>query len=194
MPGAFYTVAAVVSQPTRLIFRMHATGAERVPREGGFVLAANHTSNFDPWPLGMTLFPRRKLRFMAKSELYWFPMSLFLKGVGAFPVRRASRDLEAVATAVRLCKEGEGVVLFPEGTRRAKGEPKTPLGRAHTGSARIALAAGVPIVPAAITGTDRLGRLGPMRVAYGEPIPPEGTPRELTGRMMAEIERLLGTL
>jgi 1-acyl-sn-glycerol-3-phosphate acyltransferase len=190
----FYTVAAVGSLPTRLIFRMSATGTEHVPQTGGFLLAANHVSNFDPWPLSMTLFPRRQVRFMAKSELYWFPMSLFLKGVGAFPVRRDARDLEAVDTAIRLCKEGEGVMIFPEGTRRPKDADRTYVGRAHTGTARIALAAGVPIVPAAISGTERLGRLGPLRVAYGEPIPAEGRPKPLTERMMGEIARLLGTL
>ena len=160
---------------------MHATGTEHVPETGGFLLAANHVSNFDPWPLAMTLFPRRQLRFMAKSELYVFPLSLFLKGVGAFPVRRDARDLAAIDQAVQLCRDGGGVVVFPEGTRRPKTAARSYVGRAHTGSARIALAAGVPILPAAIAGTDRLGKLGPLHVAYGEPIPAEGRPKPLTG-------------
>jgi 1-acyl-sn-glycerol-3-phosphate acyltransferase len=131
---------------------------------------------------------------MAKSELYWFPLTPVLNGAGAFPVRRGERDLEAIQTAVALCRAGEVVVMFPEGTRRRKGLRKKHEARPHTGAARIALEAGVPVVPAAVKGTDRLARLGPLRVAFGKPLAPEGTPRELTERLMAEIERLLETL
>ena len=194
MPSALYTFAGIVSQPVKLLFRLRASGVENIPAEGGFVLAANHTSNFDPWPLGLPLFPRRQLRFMAKSELYWFPLTPVLNGAGAFPVRRGERDVEAIQTAVELCRAGEVVVMFPEGTRRRKGLRKKHQARPHTGAARIALEAGVPLVPAAVKGTDRLSRLGPLRVAFGEPLPPEGTPHELTEKLMAEIERLLETL
>src|SRR5437868_7379616 len=121
-PSPLYAALAAVSWlPVKLLYRLRAKGRENLPREGGFVLAANHLSNFDPWPLGLPLFPRRQLRFMAKSELYWFPLSLLLKGVGAFPVRRGQRDVEALETAVQLCREGEVVVMFPEGTRQRKG-------------------------------------------------------------------------
>jgi 1-acyl-sn-glycerol-3-phosphate acyltransferase len=194
VPSALYTFAGIVSQPVRLLFRLRASGVENIPAEGGFVLAANHTSNFDPWPLGLPLFPRRQLRFMAKSELYWFPLTPVLNGAGAFPVRRGQRDVEAIETAVELCREGEVVVMFPEGTRRRKGLRKKHQARPHTGAARIALEAGVPLVPAAVKGTDRLSRLGPLRVAFGEPLAPEGMPHALTERLMAEIERLLETL
>jgi 1-acyl-sn-glycerol-3-phosphate acyltransferase len=173
---------------------LRASGVENIPAEGGFVLAANHTSNFDPWPLGLPLFPRRQLRFMAKSELYWFPLTPVLNSAGAFPVRRGQRDVEAIETAVELCRAGEVVVMFPEGTRRRKGLRKKHQARPHTGAARIALEAGVPLVPAAVKGTDRLSRLGPLRVAFGEPLAPEGLPHELTEKLMAEIERLLETL
>jgi 1-acyl-sn-glycerol-3-phosphate acyltransferase len=194
VPSAFYTFAGIVSQPVKLAFRLRASGVENVPAEGGFVLAANHTSNFDPWPLGLPLFPRRQLRFMAKSELYWFPLSAVIDAAGAFPVRRGERDLEAIDTAVGLCRAGEVVVMFPEGTRRRKGLRKKHEARPHTGAARIAIEAEVPLVPAAVKGTDRLARLGPLRVAFGEPLAPEGTPQELTERLMAEIEQLLETL
>jgi 1-acyl-sn-glycerol-3-phosphate acyltransferase len=194
VPSALYTFAGIVSQPVKLLFRLRASGVENIPAEGGFVLGANHTSNFDPWPLGLPLFPRRQLRFMAKSELYWFPLTPVLNGAGAFPVRRGERDLEAIETAVELCRAGEVVVMFPEGTRRRKGLRKKHQARPHTGAARIALEAGVPLVPAAVKGTDRLSRLGPLRVAFGEPLAPEGMPNELTERLMAEIERLLETL
>jgi 1-acyl-sn-glycerol-3-phosphate acyltransferase len=189
----FYVFSAVVSQPVSWAYRLRATGKETLP-EGGFVLAANHLSNLDPWPLGLTLFPRRQARFMAKAELYWFPLRHLLDWVGAFPVERGSGDLGAFDRAVELAKDGAVVAMFPEGTRQSKGLRKTRQPKAFTGAARIAIKAGVPIVPVAISGTDRLLRLGPMRVAYGKPLPPEGTPRRLTDRVMAEIEQLKKTL
>ena len=143
-----------------------------MPKTGGLVLAANHTSNFDPWPLGIPLFPRRTLRFMAKIELFNPVLKPLLNAGGAFPVRRGEADHDAIETAVRLAREGDIVVMFPEGTRRQKGLRKKFEARPHTGAARIALAANVPLVPAAIKGTDRLARLGPLRVVYGKPIPP----------------------
>ena len=157
-----------------------------MPDDGGFVLAANHTSNFDPWPLGLPLFPRRYLRFMAKSELFWFPLSTILRAGGAFRVRRGRGDEDAIAKAVELCREGHVVVMFPEGTRRKKGLRKKHEARWHSGAARIALDAEVPLVPAAIRGTDQLARLGPLRVAYGSPLALE----DLTGRPRGEAARM----
>ena len=170
-PSLPYLLIGGLSWPfVKVVFRLRARGLERIP-PGGFVLAANHNSNFDPWPLGMTLFPRRYLRFMGKSELFWTPLRQFITACGAFPVRRGERDLEAIRTAVALCRDGHIVVMFPEGTRRKKGLRKKYEARAHTGAARIALEAGVPLVPAGIVGTDRLGKLAQLRVAYGEPVP-----------------------
>ena len=193
-----YLLAAAISWPfVKLGFRLRARGLEHLP-EGGFVLAANHTSNFDPWPLAIPLFPRRQLRFMAKSELFNPILKPILAGGGAFPVRRGEADLEAIRRAVELVRDGEIVVMFPEGTRRRKGLRKKHEARAHTGAARIALAAGAPLVPAAIKGTDRLSRLAPLRVAYGRPIPlddlrgQELSPaaREATDRLMVGIREL----
>jgi 1-acyl-sn-glycerol-3-phosphate acyltransferase len=197
-----YLLAATISWPVvKVGFRLRATGIEHLP-EGGFVLAANHTSNFDPWPLALPLYPHRQLRFMAKSELFNPILKPILVGGGAFPVRRGQADLEAVGRAVELVREGEIVVMFPEGTRRKKGLRKKHEARAHTGAARIALAAGAPLVPAAIKGTDQLSRLGPLRVAYGPPIPLDDlrgrelapASREATERLMAEIHKLEATL
>jgi 1-acyl-sn-glycerol-3-phosphate acyltransferase len=161
----------VLSWPVlKIVFRHRAFGLENVPGEGGFVLAANHWSNLDPWPLGLPLFPRRFLRFMAKSELFWFPLGAIISAGGAFRVRRGLGDEEAIARAVELCRAGEVVVMFPEGTRRRKGIRKKHEARWRRGAARIALEAGVPLVPAGIAGTDRLARLGPLRVRYGPPV------------------------
>jgi len=170
-PSWPYLLIGGLSYPVlRLVYRERWRGLERLPADGGYVLAANHLSNADPWPLGMALFPRRYLRFMAKSELFWFPLGPFITSCGAFPVRRGERDQDAVDTAVRLCREGHVVVMFPEGTRRRKGLRKRHEARWRSGAARIALEAGVPLVPAGISGTAELTRLGKLRVAFGDPI------------------------
>jgi 1-acyl-sn-glycerol-3-phosphate acyltransferase len=171
-PSWFYLLLGALSWPiVKAVFRHRAYDVHNVPDAGGFVLAANHNSNFDPWPLGIPLYPRRFLRFMGKSELFWFPLGAIISAGGAFRVRRGEGDEEAIATAVALCRAGHGVVMFPEGTRRRKGMRKKHEARWRTGAARIALEAGVPLVPAAIAGTDRLARLGPLRVRYGNAVP-----------------------
>ena len=170
-PSWPYLAIGALSYPVlRIVFRERWQGLERLPADGGYVLAANHLSNADPWPLGMALFPKRYLRFMAKSELFWFPLGPFISACGAFPVRRGEHDLEAVETAVRLCREGHIVVMFPEGTRREKGLRKRHEARWRSGAARIALEAGVPLVPAGIVGTAELSRLAKLKVVFGEPI------------------------
>jgi 1-acyl-sn-glycerol-3-phosphate acyltransferase len=198
-PSPFYLFVGVISWPIlRGPFRLRAEGRENLPAEGGYVLAANHFSNFDPWPLGLPLWPKRFLRFMAKSELFWWPMSLVINAGGGFPVRRGEADREAMETAIRLAREGNVVAMFPHGTRQRKGLVKKYQQRVHSGAARIALDADVPLVPAAIAGTDRLARLGPLRVRYGSPIPiddlrdkePGAAARQATERLMAEIDRL----
>jgi 1-acyl-sn-glycerol-3-phosphate acyltransferase len=198
-PSPFYLFVGAVSLPVLYgVYRLRAEGVENVPADGGFVLAANHTSNFDPWPLGIPLWPRRYLRFMAKSELFWGPVGPLIKAGGGFPVRRGEGDIEAMDKAITFAHEGHAVVMFPEGTRRQKGLRKKHEARPHTGAARIALEADVPLVPAAIAGTGRLSRLERLRVRYGQPIPLDDLrgkevgvgAKEATDRLMAEIERL----
>ena len=113
-------------------------------------------------------------------------------------MRRGESDSAAIETATRLCREGHIVVMFPEGTRRKKGLRKRYQPKAHTGAARIALDAGVPLIPAGIVGTDRLGRFAQLRVAFGPPVAlddlagSEDAPRLATERLMgaiAELER-----
>jgi 1-acyl-sn-glycerol-3-phosphate acyltransferase len=194
-PSPFYSLAAVLSWPVlRWLYRLRDQGTENLPSEGGYVLAANHTSNFDPWPLGLPIWPENFLRFMAKSELYWWPLSAVASAAGAFRVQRGAGDTEAIRTAVELVREGEIVVMFPEGTRRKKGVRKRRQARAHTGAARIAQLAGAPLVPAAIKGTDRLSRLGKLQVVYGDAFEPGDDTRAATERLMNEIETLYESL
>jgi 1-acyl-sn-glycerol-3-phosphate acyltransferase len=198
MVSPIYLFVGLVSWPVVMgLYRLRVRGLEHLP-EGGFVLAANHTSNFDPWPLGIPLLPRRQLRFMAKSELFNPVLGPILRASGAFKVRRGESDVEAMRTAAELVRSGEIVVMFPEGTRQRKGLRKKHVARAHTGAARIALNAGAPLVPAAISGTDRLLRLGPLRVTFGEPLELsdlEGVETKraaevATERLMTRIEEL----
>ena len=189
-PSLVYSALAVLSQPLRLVYRMRATGKDNLPPEGGYVLAANHTSNFDPWPLGLPLYPHRFLRFMGKAELFRWPLGPFIEAGGAFKVERGKGDTEAI----ELVRAGEVVVMFPEGTRRKKGMTKKHQARPHTGAARIAREAGVPLVPAAIKGTDRLARLAKLSVAYGKPIEQSDDVKETTERLMREIDSLHATL
>jgi 1-acyl-sn-glycerol-3-phosphate acyltransferase len=165
MPTPLYNFIATVSWPVlHGVFRLDAHGVENLPAEGGFVLAANHTSNFDPWPLGMPLWPKRQLLFMAKAELF--------NPILGPPLRA-----------------GGVVAMFPEGTRQRKGLRKKFEHKPRPGSARIALTAGVPLVPAAIKGMDRLSRLPRLQVAYGEPVPVDdldGKPRRQAHQLATE--------
>jgi 1-acyl-sn-glycerol-3-phosphate acyltransferase len=201
-PSLLYNLVAILSAPLLYgLFRLRARGTDNLP-DGGFVLASNHVSNFDPWPLGMPIWPHRYLRFMAKAELYWWPLRYVLDAGGAFPVRRGQADVEAIETAIELCREGHVVTMFPEGTRRRKGLRKKWEARPRSGAARIALLAGVPLVPAATGGTDRLSRLGPLRVVYGAPIPLDDlhaldsrkAADEATRRLMHRIAELEASL
>jgi 1-acyl-sn-glycerol-3-phosphate acyltransferase len=151
----------------------------------------------------MPLWPERWLRFMAKSELYWWPLSTVLNAAGAFKIRRGLGDREAIEKAIELARAGHVVAMFPEGTRRRKGLVKKHEPRPRSGAARIALESGVPLIPAAVAGTDRLLALGPLRVVYGHPIAMDdlrasgdmrGSSQEATERLMARISELEASL
>jgi 1-acyl-sn-glycerol-3-phosphate acyltransferase len=198
-PSPLYSLTALLSYPVVYgVFRLDVRGREKLPQDSGFVLAANHISNFDPWPLGLPLWPRRQLRFMAKAELFNPLLAPLMRAGGAFRVIRGAGDVRAMRMAVELVRSGEIVVMFPEGTRVKKGLRKRREARPHTGAARIALNAGAPLVPAAIAGTERLLRLGPLRVAYGEPVDlselesldHKTASEAATERLMARIEEL----
>jgi 1-acyl-sn-glycerol-3-phosphate acyltransferase len=198
----FYFLVGLVSWPfIRLLLRERVQGADNLPA-GGFVLAPNHVSNLDPWPLGMPLWPRRQLHWMAKVELFKPVLGTLISWGGAFPVRRGEGDEGAIETAVERVRGGDIVVIFPEGTRKEKGLIKRHQSRPRTGAARVALRSGAPLVPAAIGGTDRLLRLGPLTVAYGPPVDLSdlgGTDereaaKEATDRLMTAIAKLKETL
>jgi 1-acyl-sn-glycerol-3-phosphate acyltransferase len=203
VPTALYNTVAVLSFPViRGLYRLSWTGLDRLPPEGGFVMAANHTSSLDPWPLGFPLWPKRQLFFMGKVELFNPVLGPILRAGGAFPVRRGEGDLEAIEAAKEICREGGIVAMFPEGTRQTKGLRKKFAHRPRSGSARIAMEAGVPLVPAAIKGSDKLLRLHKLKVGYGEPVPyddllelpPRDAHQAATERLMERIYALYAAL
>jgi 1-acyl-sn-glycerol-3-phosphate acyltransferase len=164
-------VRGIVSPLFRLYFRMHVSGAEHIPAQGPAIVAPNHKSFWDSFFIGVCT--RRHLRFMAKTELIEARYGRLLVRLGAFPVRRGQADADALATARVILEQGGLLALFPEGTRVRDPEQ---LGNPRRGAGRLALEAGAPLVPCAITGTERIFRGGvpvPRRVqvAFSEPIP-----------------------
>lgn len=178
-------VYATATNVSRAVFTSFAdwdvVGREHVPRTGGLVLVANHMHLVDP-PLVSASIGRR-LHPMGKYELFQTPLvGCGLWAYGAFPVRRFSADMSALRAARVLLRSGEVVLMFPEGTRSkdAKLHPGLP------GAAMVAMLAGVPVVPVAITGTEAIevpgslvaafrGHKARIRVTFGPPIYLEST-------------------
>jgi glycerol-3-phosphate dehydrogenase (NAD(P)+) len=149
-----YWIVRGVLQPLMLVyFRLSRIGREHVPREGGVLLAPNHRSFLDPFVIGICV--GRPVYFVAKRELFrarW--QGWLLNCLGAFPVKRGESDEEAMETARLLLERGEMVLIFPEGTRIRRGS----LGKPKRGVGRLALQTGVPVVPIAVTGSERARR------------------------------------
>ena len=164
-------VRGIVSPFLRVYFRMHVSGVEHVPEAGAAIIAPNHKSFLDPFFIAVRI--PRQLRFMAKTELIEAPYGGLLVRLGAFPVRRGQSDSDALETAREILRQGGLLALFPEGTRVRDPDQ---LGNPRRGAGRLALDSGAPLVPCAITGTERLF-LGPLpkprrvQVAFSEPIP-----------------------
>ena len=164
-------VRAIVAPFLRLYFRMHISGAEHLPATGAAIIAPNHTSFLDS--IFIAVCTRRHVRFMAKTELIEARYGRLLVRLGAFPVRRGESDAEALETATVILRQGGLLALFPEGTRVRDPDE---LGHPRRGAGRLALESGAPLLPCAITGTERLF-LGPIpkprrvQVAFSEPIP-----------------------
>jgi 1-acyl-sn-glycerol-3-phosphate acyltransferase len=135
-----------------IVCRWQVRGREHIPAKGACIVVCNHLNNADP-PILAAGIARRRVRFMAKVELFGGPLGFMARLYGAFPVRRTDADVGALLTAERLLRDGWVLGMFPEGTRSRSGR----IGRPHPGTALIALRSGVPVIPCAITGTERLG-------------------------------------
>jgi 1-acyl-sn-glycerol-3-phosphate acyltransferase len=189
-----------------LLFRPKVTGLEHIPPEGGALVAANHVSFLDPLLLPLVV-PRRRVMFLTKMKYINRPsLRWFIRGVGAIPVATDDPDAvgEVVAAGVQAVKQGRLVGIFPEGTRSRDGR----LQRGKTGVARIAIEAGVPVIPAGIVGTNRafppgarLPRPRSVQIKFGPsirfaaPVGAVGDPsasRRATDEVMGAIQALSG--
>jgi 1-acyl-sn-glycerol-3-phosphate acyltransferase len=205
-----YSIGKVtVGNALVLGWRPHVEGIEYIPKTGGAIFAGNHLSVADELFLGAVV--PRHLAFWAKSEYFhgtgvggWFTRNL-LQGLGAIKVERGGgrAALAAFDGAIPVLKGGDMVVVYPEGTRSPDGR----LYRGRTGVARLAVAAGVPIIPVGTLGTERVQPIGQpyprlargaITVKFGKPIDTIGraddrsTLRALTDEVMAEIQKLTG--
>jgi 1-acyl-sn-glycerol-3-phosphate acyltransferase len=200
--GWTYTfVRLLVSLPTLLIYRVRAIGVENVPRSGALILAPNHFSQMDHFFIGLYL--RRKVRFMAKSQMFGPPILTYIyKHGGVFPVRRGHRDEESIRTALTILGQDEMLLVYAEGGRSRSGK----LGEVKPGIGRIALESGAPVVPVAIHGSEGVRRWKRFRfpkvtVRFGEPLsfPIEQDPSrerqlEVAGRIFAPVRAMHGEL
>jgi len=177
--GWTYTlVRLIVSLPTLLIWRVRTIGRENVPKDGALILAPNHFSQMDHFFIGLYL--RRKIRFMAKSQMFGPPLLTYIyKHGGVIPVRRGHHDEEAFATAFTVLGQDGMLLIYAEGGRSRSGE----LGEPKRGVGRLALESGAPVVPVAIYGSAGVRRWKRFRfpsvtLQYGEPLsfPREGAP------------------
>lgn len=184
-----------IGTAVKLGARLEVYGKERVPRDGGIVIASNHFSWLDPAALGAAC--PRIVYYMAKIEAHRIRgLGELIRAFGAFPVRRGESDRDAVRTMRRVVAEGKALGLFVEGTRQRSGVP----GEVQPGAAMVALQENVPIVPVAIHGTQSWSLLRPVSIAWGEPMTLDGLPKggkgykEASVLVQAEIRRLFDWL
>jgi len=153
-----------------VLFRARPISSEKVPAAGPVILAPNHFSFMDHFFLGVAL--RRKVRFMAKSQLFTPPMQWVYTHGGVFPVRRGYQDEDAFITALGILERGGCVAMYSEGGRSRTGrlseQPKRGIGR-------LALMSGAPVVPVAIHGSSRVRnwkrlQFPKVTIRYGDPL------------------------
>jgi 1-acyl-sn-glycerol-3-phosphate acyltransferase len=172
-----------------VLFRLEAHGMENIPTQGPLILCGNHRSYYDPPMLGTPL--NRELFFMAKAELFNIPVfGSILKRVHAFPVKRGGVSKESIRLSIQLLKEGNGMCIFPEGTRHNAG------GVGKKGAASLAIKSDAVVIPVAIIGNYKPFRR--MAVYYGKQVDlsefAQGTSEQLeaaTDKIMSEIRAMV---
>jgi len=169
-PDWVYEAVRFVLTPYLLLFfRARSINTDKVPADGPAIIAPNHFSFLDHF--FVAVFLRRKVHFMAKSQLFQRPMQFVYRHGGVFPVRRGQKDEEAFKTAHAVLARGDIVVMYCEGGRSRSGE----LGEAKPGIGRLALESGAPVVPTAIAGSERArnwkrGQFPKVTVQFGDPV------------------------
>jgi len=178
-------------------YKIRILGGERIPAGGPVVLASNHESILDPWFLG-TATPRQ-VHYLTKAELFHYPvLKQILEGLGCIPVRRGSDQGEAVDRGAEVLGRGEVVGIFPQGT--CLPHRSRPFRR---GAARLALAAGAPLVPVLLVGTERsiqprTHRIGfpQVTIVVGDPLHVESQEptREAAAELTEQFEQAIAAL
>jgi glycerol-3-phosphate dehydrogenase (NAD(P)+) len=169
-PIVYWIVRAILQPVFHVYWRLSRIGREHIPATGPVILASNHRSFLDPFVIGVMV--RRPIYFMAKKELFANRfVAWLLSSLGAYPIDRGASDQEAMATTRAILERGDGVLVFPEGTRIRPGE----LGRPKRGIGRLALVTGAPVVPIAVIGTEAIRngwRFRPhkVRIRAGSPL------------------------
>ena len=197
-PNLMYEVVRIVtSLLSWIVFRARTIDSDNVPPSGPALLAPNHFSFMDHFFLGAAI--RRKVRFMAKSQLFKRPMQFVFSHGGVFPVRRGHRDEEAFVTAELILGRGGCVAMYCEGGRSRTGKLSE---QAKPGIGRLALETGAPIVPVAIHGSSRVRnwkrlQFPKVTVVYGDPVrwerveaPTREQQQEVADQILAEIRAL----
>jgi 1-acyl-sn-glycerol-3-phosphate acyltransferase len=181
--------------------RARAISVENVPGRGAVILAPNHFSFMDHFLMGCYI--RRKVRFMAKSQLFKGPMQFIYTHGGVFPVRRGARDEETFITAETILGRGGAVTMYCEGGRSRTGKVAE---QAKRGIGRLALETGAPVVPIAIHGSSRIRnwkrlQFPKVTIQYGEPIRWEQIrdstreqQQDVADQILTEIRRLYAGL
>src|SRR5271165_6068436 len=201
-PDSTYEFVRVLTSLYAYTFlRARAISVEKVPGSGAVILAPNHFSFMDHFLMGCYI--RRKVRFMAKSQLFKPPMEFIYTHGGVFPVRRGARDEETFITARAILARGGAITMYCEGGRSRTGQ----VGReAKRGIGRLALETGVPVVPIAIYGSSRVRnwkrlQFPEVTIQYGEPIrweaieqPTNEQQQAVADQVLAEIRALYGGL
>lgn len=160
----YYIFLTIVYPLVRLLCPCRVFGRENIPAEGPLVICANHSSLMDPVMIAVYFGYRHQIFFMAKRELFKVPvLGCILRSVGVFPVQREETDIGAIRTAMRHLKDGERIMLFPEGTRVAENEAVA----AKTGAVRIASKLKAPILPVWLTSGNKFFRY--TRIVVGKP-------------------------
>jgi 1-acyl-sn-glycerol-3-phosphate acyltransferase len=175
------------------VARIQLLGLEKAERSGGFLLAANHISHFDP-PIIATVVPR-KVDWMAMAEFFPHPvLGRILRAIECFPVDRHHADRATIRTAINRLKQGRIVGMFPEGGIRDGNRSVLEGAALRPGVSSLAHIADVPILPCVILGSDRLygkrrwrpWRRTPIWIGFGDPIPPFCEPEKSLARARTE--------
>jgi len=185
---AYELVRLVLTPYLLLIYRARCIDSHTIPPDGPAIIAPNHFSFLDHFFTAVYL--RRKVHFMAKSQLFQRPMQFIYTHGGVFPVRRGHADDEAFKTAHAVLARGDIVVMYAEAGRSRTGE----LGKPRHGLGRLALESGAPVVPTAIAGTERARnwkrlQFPKVTVQFGEPLRFEqvGEPTKEQAQTASEI-------